>query len=195
MNKQTLSPKIINLLELKFDCKEYFYNNESAEISDTIEDLIGDNPFEVRVKLQSIGDAYSIEGEVKTTLDLACSKCAVDFKYKLNFNFKEIVMIDDGKDYSNGSQSRQNFITHNGDSETYCHTVETTQFDVGEYIHEQIAINEPLAPMGKKACDNSCDNFKNAVRNGWIELEHSVNKPEENTHNPFQSLENIKLNS
>ena len=41
--------------------------------------------------------------------------------------------------------------------------------DVGEFVHEIIAINEPLHPTAKPDCDDSCENLLNAYKSGWLE--------------------------
>jgi hypothetical protein len=63
---------------------------------------------------------------------------------------------------------------------------------VGEYLHEMVALAEPMRPLGKPDCDQDCENLAGRERRPWLsyggERDGKSVMP-----NPFQILEKIKL--
>lgn len=191
MHRESKEPTVINLKEITTDGETYNYTSETGELTDTLKDLISGHNYKISIEIRSMGDAYEVCGEVKTSLDLTCSRCAFEFEGPLYFKINELLMVEDQSQFSNGSQSRQNYITHNGDNELFCHMIPSSMFDIAEFIHEQIAINEPLHPTGKANCDDTCENLKEALEKGWLNSDQKPKDPTENTHRPFQSLSKL----
>ncbi len=194
METKYRSDKVFNLSELNKDGQLFCYNHRSGELNEVLAELIGSHEYKVELTIKHLGNAYEVRGTLKTTLDLPCSRCGVDVDKPLMVEFYELLIIDDSTVYTNGSQSRQNYSSDNS-SEVYCHTIESNMFDIGEYLHEQIAINTPYQALGSESCYTSCSNFTEAQNKGLISTERPVSVEGSNTHKPFKILGNIKLNS
>ena len=194
MKSEFRSDLVFNLNELHRDGESFQYTRQTGELNAVLKDLIPTADYSIELTILPLGDAYQLNGSITTKLDLLCSRCAVDIQNVLNVQINVLLMIDDSSDYSNGSQSRQNAITENP-NELFCHTIENSFFNIGEFMHENIAINIPYQPLGSEDCLTSCENYNEAIRKGWVDASHQDTGDLKQTHRPFKSLKNIKLNS
>ena len=64
---------------------------------------------------------------------------------------------------------------------------------MGEFIHEIIAINEPLRPLGSPDCEIACENYNKAIEKGWLQVQDDADSQEKQS--PFSVLKGMKLNS
>src|SRR5687768_15042658 len=90
--KARLNPTQIVLKDLPSDGRDFVYTRESGELNATLADLIADNPYEVRVKLTPMGNAYDLRDELTTDLNLLCSLCASDFKFPVKQQMHELIV-------------------------------------------------------------------------------------------------------
>ncbi|HMN70183.1 MAG TPA: DUF177 domain-containing protein [Bdellovibrionales bacterium] len=188
-----LSPLEIILKDLPPEGRDFVYTRESGEMNGVLKDLIADNPYDIRLKLAPIGNAFTLQGEVKTAMNLQCSLCASDFKYLVQQHLNEIIVPQ--KPLGKGEhQSRANHVHElQNDGPDYI-LLETEAFNVGEYMHELIALAEPIRPIGGPACGDECGRPEDRIQREWLTF------GEENAGtgirtNPFQVLEKMKLKS
>lgn len=191
--KARKTPTEIALKDLAPDGTEFVYTLETGELTPILTDLIHKNPYEVRLKLTPMGNAYGLQGEIKTTLDLQCSDCGGDFKYQVNTPVNELIVPQ--KPMAKGDQQiRANHaheLTENGPNYIL---LEDEVFNIGEYVHEAVALAEPIRPVGKPDCDPNCGELLKQLDRPWLTIGAKNEKPGEGIRaNPFQVLEKMKL--
>ncbi|MGE0764225.1 MAG: YceD family protein [Bdellovibrionales bacterium] len=185
-----LSPTVIYLNELPQEGRRFVYTEQTGELTPTLKDLIGKNPYRVEIEVKPMGNVFSAEGSIQTGLDELCSLCAIEFIQPVKEKFNEILVIQTSP--HEGHQARVNHSSELNLDGPECTELESDSFSVGDYIHELVALSRPIKPLGKSNCDNSCENYQEAVRKGWLTPENNKGfKPE----NPFSKLAKVKLNS
>ena len=88
-----LNPLHINLKELPPEGQEFTYSSTSGELNDRLKDLIGKNPYSVQIKVTPMGNTFDLRGHLSATMDLACSLCAIDFKYPVELKLHELIVV------------------------------------------------------------------------------------------------------
>ncbi len=189
--KSRLTPTEIALKELPLEGREFNFTNESGELNDVLKDLIGSNSYSVQLKITPMGNSFDLRGRINTTLDLQCSLCAIDFKFPVNLTAHEFIVIE--RALSKGDQMSRNNHAHEWESNGPNYIVlESDIFNLGAYIHEQIGLAEPMRPLGKPDCDQSCENLKDRIERPWLTY---GTEGDQGRVKPFQVLEKIKLKS
>lgn len=154
MKKQTVEKFEINLKNLKPDGEIFEYNTQVERGMHTkIEDLIGKNEADIQIEVMPIGNAYQVNGLIKTNLPLDCSRCGNDISYPLNLKINEILVVEEKR--PRGSKQTKNQESEHWTSEgPFCNYLESNVFDIAEYIHEQIASNTPfITECGTAECE------------------------------------------
>ena len=208
MAQNIIDPLIINLLEVPQQGLEYQYNQLHPEMKAALKDLIADNDFNIRIHLSPSGGVFLLTGHVKTQLNLACYRCALDFKFPIDEVINELLIVESVRPRGSrsarthlGSENGRNHLNPSLSSVT---TISTPVFDVSATIHEIIALAEPLQPKGKPDCNESCENLLEAYRNGWLpppvsDLFEATKDKEQQAqaevkNKPFAVLRDLKLN-
>lgn len=190
--KKRLNPTQIMLKELPPEGREYEYSRESGELTEDLQELIDDNDYSVRLTVRPIGNAFDLQGELKTSLDLQCSLCAIDFKFPVNQKFHEVLVIETPLDKGD-QHTKANHSSEWDPNQPEGIYLESPLLDVGELIHEMVAIAEPMRPLGRPGCEEACENRKDGVQRDWLSLDAKDSKSIRNQ--PFAVLEKMKLKS
>ena len=186
----TLSPTVIYLSELPPEGRRFTYTEQSGELTSALKELIGKNPYRVEIEIKPMGNVFSAVGTVTSGLDELCSLCALEFIQPVKENFNEILVIQNRP--TEGHQARVNHSSELNLDGPECTELTDDQFIIGDFIHELVALSRPIKPLGKSNCDQSCENYQDAVRKGWLTPQNDKDfKPE----SPFSQLAKIKLNS
>lgn len=186
----TLNPVIINLSEIPLEGRQYTYTHESAELTPSLKEIIGKKPFRVEIQVVPAGNVFQAQGKIETGYDEVCSLCALEFVQPIQEKFNEILVIQ--KPMMKGHQVRVNHSSELNLDGPECIELENEFFHVGDYVREMIALAQPIKPLGKPNCDQTCENYQEAVRKGWLTPQKDeAFKPE----SPFSSLAKVKLNS
>jgi uncharacterized metal-binding protein YceD (DUF177 family) len=185
---------LITLKDLPQEGREFSYTRESGELNQALKDLVGNNSYQVHFKIIPMGNSFDLKGQVNSSMDLQCSLCAIDFKYPLVINLHELLVID--KPLAKGDQMSRANHAHEWESEGPDYILlKSDAFNVAEYIHEMIALAEPLRPLGRPDCDEMCENIKDRVQRPWLSFGEEEQAATGVRSNPFQILEKIKLKS
>lgn len=180
----------IRLAEIPEEGRQFTFTRESGELNSALKDLLPSVAYKVDLTIRPLGNAYEMEGKVVTSLNELCSLCGWDLTLPLNRTFREVLVEAEKTDrethHVHGNQS-VDFLSE-GSSSTYKDGV----FDAGEFVHELVAISEPMYP----SCgDPDCEHLEeaNAKR---AELEAEFNKADlhEKT-NPFAKLAGLKVDA
>lgn len=190
--KKRLNPTEILLKEVPDEGRTYEYSHESAELTETLKELIDDNLYFVTLTVRPIGNAFEVKGELRTQMKLQCSLCAIDFDFPVSEKFHDVLVINDA--LSKGDQTVKTNHSSEWDwSQPDGIYLEASLFDVAEYIHEVVALAEPIRPLGGKNCEEYCENRRESVQREWLSIGANDTK---SVHNhPFSVLGKVKLKS
>jgi uncharacterized metal-binding protein YceD (DUF177 family) len=190
--KARLSPLEIALKELPPEGREFNYTRETGELTEALKDLVGSNDYKVNFLLTPVGNAYNLKGTLETSLDQECSLCAIDFKFPIRQDLHEVLVVQ--KPLNKGDQQTKANHAHEWAASGPDYIIlDSETFTVADYIHEAIALAEPIRPLGKPNCDITCENLTEPMKK-WI-VQPGASPPDPIKTNPFLVLEKIKLKS
>ena len=173
----------IRLNEIPEDGRNYIFNRKTGELNTALEDLIQNNSYEVNIDIRPLNSKdYTLTGIVVTKTPAQCSLCAEDFELDLKKKLHEI-LIPNQEDDRTGKYAKTAIVT---DSELNFSVTEYNklEFDLGEFLHEAIALEIPFNP-----CCTACTATKKDKVFVYDEKMSEETKP-----NPFQALKGLKLN-
>ena len=173
----------IRLNEIPEDGRSYIINRKTGELNEVLQDLIQNNPYEVDLYIRRLNSKdYTVTGTVHTQTPAQCSLCAEDFELNVKKKLNEI-LIPNYEDDRTGKYAKTSVVT---DSELSVSVTEydKLQFDLGEFLHESIALEIPFNP-----CCSACAATKKDKVFVYDEKMSEEKKP-----NPFQALKGLKLN-
>lgn len=188
--KSNYFPLKLNLNEVTSDPMEFNTNRQYGDLNEVLNDLIGDQDYSVHLSLQKVGNAYLMSGDVKTKLPLTCSDCGGEYLHPLDQHFEELLVIQDP--YQKGDRASRNNHSHEWETDQpQCTYLESNVADLGELVHEQIALLEPLRPQGDVDPSHECEDVSQ-IKREWLSFGES-DKPLDDKQNPFKALEGLKL--
>jgi uncharacterized metal-binding protein YceD (DUF177 family) len=182
-----LSPRIIRLNELPDQGRTFVYSRSTGEIQAQLEDLLGDRDYSVRLQITPLGQAFRIEGQIQSGLDLQCSLCGIDFAFPLDIQINELLAVLPRLP-KNGQYSRANHQSDLDESQPFCTELSSYDFDMGAFVREQIAVQEPSRPTARPDCETQCENYRALKTTGLLESQTTKSQP-------FDVLKGLKLNS
>lgn len=181
------TPRIIRLNEVPDQGLTYTYSNQSGELDPALKDLIGEKPYHVDLQIVPHGQTFQISGKIQSGLDLQCSLCGIDFEMPLKLDINEMLVVVGKR--PQGQFARPNHLSDFKADTPFCTELESSEFDMGEFVREQIAVQEPTRPLGKPDCEIACENYNNLKEKGFFSNQEA---PQEH---PFEVLKTLKLNS
>jgi uncharacterized protein len=180
----------IRLKEIPQDGRDYTFDRKSGELNDALSDLIGDHGYNVSLFIKPIGSAYEMRGQIKTTVHETCSHCGYDFELPLSRAVKE-VLFEEQEAYRKTHSVQGSQMIDFSQDELSMTPIRGDILDAGEFVHEMIALSEPLYPVCGP--DGQCLNAAEveAIRRRLeeeAELAVETKKP-----NPFNALSGLDL--
>jgi len=191
MAREVENPVVINLSELPEEGRQLNFNQESGELTESLQDTIGTNPYAVNLSIAPLGNAFSVTGNIKAGMGLICSKCAVDFIHPVKETVDEIFVVV-SKLPRTSKSARVNNITELDESGPECTEIDSPMLHLGEFVREIIILAEPIKPLGRPDCDKTCPNLQEAIKGGWAPENFA---PDQDELGPFAALKDLKLNN
>lgn len=182
---------IINLLEIPSEGKTFICNQNTADLNESLKDLIGKTPHQCEFTIRPLsGGNFELTGFVKTAVPEDCSRCGLDFDFQVNEKFKELLMPELSVP-RNSKYQKANHVSDMSNDGPSVVEYQGHHFNAGNYLHEVIALSEPVNPA--PACDASgnCVLCKKSISSEPFKYE---DPGFEAPKNPFGALKNIKIN-
>jgi uncharacterized protein len=181
---------IIRLHEIPKEGKTFHVDRVSGELNEALEDLIGERSYETEFQLLPVGQAFDLTGKVHTTLKETCSFCAKEFDLPVVEKFHELILKDDAKKLSgikDFSPEDDISVSVVSDGLTY---------NIGELIHEIVALAEPFQPRCSEDCRGLCGGCGANLNDESCRCaKEKASDDEQNvTKSPFSVLKGLKLN-
>lgn len=181
----------IKLHEIPEEGKEYTFNRNTAELNDSLEDLIHNSGYDIRVHIKPLTTKnYEVRGSVNTATDELCSLCGDAFKFKVNARLHEI-LVPALHEAKNNQFSKSNHVSELKEDGPGVTEYSNDIFDLGEYLHEAIALTIPFNPkhdINDPACKTA---VKSSDKNAFI---YDEKMSEEKKSNAFDVLKGLKIN-
>lgn len=181
----------INLTEIPEDGRSWEITQKGGELNEALSDLTGPKSqyhaeFTIR-PLQS--GTFDLTGTIKTTLPELCSRCGDRFQWAVSEKFHELLLPAIAQP-RNSSYTKPNHISDLASDELSTFEYHGNLFDVGEYLHEVVAISLPKVPAPPKDDKGRCAECKIPVGNQLFTYDEQM----EEVTNPFGILESLKKN-
>ncbi len=178
----------IKLNEIPEEGRQFHFNREDSELCSILNDLVKSQSFDIQFFLKPLNSKnFDLNGHLKTQIPCQCSLCAEDFQFIINSSLREILIPAQSEDrtdkYARGSNSLGS-ISSDQDTEMSVSYYLKNNFDVGEFLHEAIALEIPFNPK--------CSTCLN--KNSTDVLIYDEKMGEDIKPSPFSALKNLKLN-
>ncbi len=183
---------IIRLKDIPEEGRNYVWNRETSELNKALEDVVQDQKYEVNFYIKPVSSRdYMMTGTIKTQLPLDCSLCGMDFKMPVSLKINEI-LIPPQEDDRKGHYARVNHVS-DADANPGPQSTEyeaSEQFNMGEFVHEALAIAIPVKPVPETTSSGDCIvcDLNQKTHDFGYDEEMMDEKP-----NPFAVLKNLKL--
>jgi uncharacterized protein len=183
----------IKLNEISEDGKSFEWDEKSGELVHTLQDLIGSSAHSAQFLIRPINSKdYQMTGLIRTAAPESCSRCGMDFKFDVEQKFNEI-LIPRQPDDRTGKYAKVNHISEAEQEGPSVAEYETNMvFDMGEYLHEQVALALPFNPAPAEKPNGDCSLCDRPVRGQLFSYNEEM--PQEKANNPFEVLKNFKPN-
>lgn len=181
----------IKLNEIPPEGKSFVCNPTTGELTPILNDLIGKMPHhaEFTVRPMATAGTFELVGFIRTELPEMCSRCGLDFNMRLDEKFNEILMpeMDTPRDAK--------FTKANHFSDMHTEGPEVAeyrgqQFNMGEFLHEIVALAEPVNPAPPVDADENCMGCKKSMKNHVFSYGDQIDLKAK----PFAALKGVKIN-
>ncbi len=174
----------INLEELHNDGQDFAFTLEDSGLAESLKDL-DIKSLECNFNLMPAGDLYTLTGQIKFEPNLICSKCAFGFSKPITESMNELFYIKTDDLQKSDKRKKSDSITGN---DIFCNELNSKYLIVSEWIREIVVSATPYSSTGKENCDDTCDNYQKAVKEGLFTPESEAKA----ANNPFAALEGLK---
>ena len=182
----------INLAEIPEDGRAYKFTKQTGELNSVLTDLIGKGAYDTEFFIKPLNSRdFELTGWVKTHLPEQCARCGIDFPLPVNEKLHEI-LIPKQSQPRGGKYSKVNHVSDLPESGPESCEYEGDHFDLGEYLHEVIALAAPFNPAGPEDEKGDCSICGIPVKGHDFSYDEKM--PEEKPQSPFAALKNIKIN-
>ncbi|MBC7420757.1 MAG: DUF177 domain-containing protein [Bdellovibrio sp.] len=182
----------IRLNEIPEEGREYILNRKTAELNLALEDLIKNLPYDVKIYIKPINTKdFEMTGTIRATTSEDCSRCGIDFDYSIDKKIHEI-LIPFMEDDRTSQYARSSTPISEESSAMSVINYKSSQIDLGDYVHEAIALDIPFNPAPSCTKSGECTLcHKNFGNQPFI---YDEKMGEEAKPNPFKALKDLKLN-
>ena len=181
----------IKLSEIPEDGFNYEFTRLSAEMNQALADLLGTEDYKIQFFIKPLNTKdFMLNGSIVTKTSENCSRCGDSFKFSINKKINEI-LIPKHEDDRTGKYAKTTVALSDRDLEVAVLEYVNGQFDVGDYLHEAIAIDIPFNPMPQKKPNGDCSLCDKPFSLDPIIYDEKLSVEKKN---PFLTLKNIKLN-
>lgn len=182
---------IINLAEIPEEGRSYEYTTESGEVTAAIADLIGENKYFIQFNLRPLNSKdFMLTGSIKTRTKEICSYCGQGIQFPVQLKFSEFIIPPQEMTRDGYYVRSSNIIEHDPDSPQSFEYSAGMKLDIGEYLHETIALNVPYNPAPELSDKGDCNDCGINVQTLVKSYEEKPTDLE--TKNPFAVLKSLK---
>ena len=187
----------IKLHEVPEEGREYIYNKATGELSESLRDLIENNDYQAQLFIKPLNHKdYSLTGVLKTKTVETCSLCGETFQFPTVAKINEI-LIPAAPNKEKEKQSRSNHFSELDESTFGVSEYKNDVFDMGEHLHEAVALSVPFNPKPIQNANGDCSVCLKSFQSGDFNYDEnmgSIGSVSEKP-NPFNVLKDFKVKS
>lgn len=182
----------IKLSEVPEEGRSYTYDKNTGELNQDLKDLIDNNNYQTEFFIKPLNHRdYSLRGFVQTATKETCSLCGETFNFAVKTQLNEVLIPKTELQISE-KQSRSNHISENESDQITVYEYKNDVLEIGELIHEAIAISIPFNPKPPENENGDCSVCLSTIFKGQFSYDESVGSFQ--NQNPFSALKDLKLN-
>lgn len=187
---------LIKLSEIPDEGRNYLWNSKTGELNKILADLIQKNEYEISFTLRPINSKdFQLTGRMEAKAPEVCSRCGVDILFPVRVPLNEI-LIPPQPQPRLGKYARVNHVSEireDGPGSTEYQANEV--FDIGEFLHEALALNIPQVAIPSSEPAGRCADCQESYSEQAFIYDEGFGEPEvdEVKPNPFDVLKNLKL--
>lgn len=170
---------------------------QEHDLDIALQDLLGSKEaYQVTLSIDPLDQAgtYNVSGKLKTQWVEECSRCADDFTFAIDHGFQDI-LIPKLEMPRNGSTVKPH-ITESASTAALEHSAyeyQDDKFDLGEFLHEIIALARPLAPSpAVDALTEKCMQCQRSPEEIRAKFESKAQESLIKPPSPFEVLKTLK---
>lgn len=183
----------IDLSRIPEDGENYIFNQNTGELNESLQDLIGSSLFEVQLFIKPLPQStFQVTGRIKTQLPEDCGKCGDPFLWPVDQKVNELLVPNISHQRGDKYQ-KPNHLSDTielSDVEAYNYT--WPYLNVGDFVHEIIVIAEPAYPHPPIKPNGQCSFCDRIIGKDPIQYEEPGF---EKVKTGLTDLKKIKLNS
>lgn len=173
----------IRLNEISENGSDYSFDQKTSELNLILKDIIKSEPYSVLVHIQPINSKdYQVSGMIKAQAPEICSLCADDFNLPINKQINEILIPE--PDFDRTGRYAKTPLTQLSEEVLNVSHYKGNQFDLGEFIHEAVALEIPFNPRCQACLKKQED----------APFVYDEKMGEDLKPKPFEGLKGLKLN-
>lgn len=171
------------------DSKDFYFDKKDGKLDEALGDLTKQD-YKVDLQISDKTSFFTINGDVKTEVGAVCSKCGDDTLVPVHSRFNDM-MVEKMNNPRGSQYSKANSSLADSSDRTEVAYYENDIFDLGEYLHEQVALAIPEYP---ECNGGSCSQWEQtqALISSINEVSEVVGQ--ETGHPGFAALKDLKLN-
>lgn len=182
----------IKLSEVPEEGRDYKWSTNTGEANAVLKDIIGQNSYEAHFFIRPLNSRdFEMTGRIITKSPEVCSRCGQDINFPVDSKFHEILIPKQSQGRT-GKYSKVNHVSDLPDSGPEFTEYEDMAFDMGEYLHEVVALAIPFNPVGSKEDHGDCSFYDPAKKDQTVIYDDVM--PAEEAKNPFAALKGVKIN-
>jgi len=182
----------IKLHEVPEEGREYILNRQTAELNSVLQDLVADHAYDIKVFLKPLNTKnFSLTGTIQTATIEICSACGDSFKFKVDTKVNEI-LIPSEFEPKNSQFSKSNHVSELDTDGPSVSEYKNDVFDLGEFVHEAIALVIPYNPKPETDDKGACRICLKTIPTELFSYDEKMSEQKKET--PFSALKGLKLN-
>ena len=138
----------INIKDIAAEQAEITFTVPVSQFAFSPDEVILKEEVQIEVKIEKVGHEIFLRGNIKTELELECSRCLKHFLFPVNENFQTIF-----QPFSPGTGEEEiELMKDELDIEFYKDDI----IDLAEIVREQILLSIPMIPICDESCQGLC---------------------------------------
>lgn len=182
----------IRLTDIHEEGKDFHWNRDSKVLNELLSDLIQKENYDVKFHIRPVNKRdFFMTGTILTQAPEDCSLCGLNFKMPLKIQINEILIPYQPQERTS-QYARVNHVSDAPDQGPQSLEYdETLHFNMGEYVHEAIALAIPFNP--KPEADEKGNCLACGLNMETHNFGYEDKMVDEKPNNPFAALKNLKL--
>ncbi len=123
---------------------------QEIDIPITINDNTNPYTAHVFIRIFKLGKKILVEGSVKISVSLKCSRCLREFPYPLDLTFRD--------EYNPAEEMSKEYEKELTNKELDLSFYNNDEIDITEIVKEQVLLSLPMKPLCKSVCQGICPN-------------------------------------